>query len=149
MSEVVFHFNVADKTDYALRLLRSIHRKGARALVMGPSSHLDVVDRMLWCLPPEDFVPHVRGRGTALDADTAQLTPLLMFDEHAAVDPGLVRSHPVFVHLGEDWPAQIEAGWQRCVEIVSTDEQDRQRARQRWRRYEALGWPIARHEVPV
>ncbi len=147
MTDVAFHFNVADKTAYAARLLRKIHHASARAVLVGDEASLAAVDRLLWLAPPDDFVPHLRCTDGQPDAHAVQLNPLLLFDHQQTLNRELVGSHGVLVNLAPQVPEQVEWGWQRCIEIVSTDEDDRQSARQRWRRYESLGWNIVRHDA--
>lgn len=147
MTEVAFHFNVADKTAYTGRLLRKIYRSAARAVVVGDVATLEAVDRMLWIAAPDDFVPHLHVKAAAPDSSAVQLTPLLMFADTMPFDASLARSHQILINLSQDVPAQLDLGWQRCIEIVSLDEQDRHHARRRWRHYDALGWPIQKHEI--
>ena len=59
MTHVRFHFNVADRTDYACRLLRKATRQGAQVVVTGPAHALAGLDRALWAFDPVEFVPHV------------------------------------------------------------------------------------------
>lgn len=147
MTDVAFHFNVTDKTAYAVRLLRKIHHASARAVLVGDEASVAAVDRLLWAAPPEDFVAHLRCADGQPDADAVHLNPLLMFDLKQTLSRELVGSHGVLVNLAPRVPDQTEWGWQRCIEIVSTDEDDRQSARQRWRHYESLGWNIVRHDA--
>ena len=58
MTEIKFHFNVADSIDYACRLLRKATRQGAAVVVTGPLPVLLNLDRALWAFDPVEFLPH-------------------------------------------------------------------------------------------
>jgi DNA polymerase IIIc chi subunit len=45
----------------------------------------------------------------------------------------------VLVHLGRE-PADDADTWDRMIELVTMESEDRLQARQRWRAYEARGW---------
>lgn len=141
MTEVAFHFGVADRLAYACRLLRKAYRSAALVCVTGPSELLDTLDRQLWTFEPLEFVPHWRGaRETALPPRLVH-TPVVLVGE---VDAAQAR--PVLVNLQADVPADFERH-ERIVEIVSRDEADRAQARARWRAYEKAGATITRHEA--
>lgn len=53
---------------------------------------------------------------------------------------------PILVNLAEDVPAGFEQ-FQRVIEVVSTDGQDRSLARLRWKHYTELGYAITRHDL--
>ena len=95
MTDVAFHFNVTDKTAYAVRLLRKIHHASARAVLVGDEASVAAVDRLLWAAPPEDFVAHLRCADGQPDADAVRLNPLLMFDLKQTLSRELVGSHGV------------------------------------------------------
>jgi DNA polymerase-3 subunit chi len=50
------------------------------------------------------------------------------------------------VNLGEQVPAGFER-FERVIEVVSLDEQDRQMARSRWKHYAEHGYAITRHDL--
>ena len=61
MSDIFFHYNVADKWDYACRWLRKAWGRGLRVGVVGPPAVLQTLDTLLWSSPslrPTDFVAH-------------------------------------------------------------------------------------------
>jgi DNA polymerase IIIc chi subunit len=45
----------------------------------------------------------------------------------------------VLVHLSQQ-PAEDADTWERMIELVTLEPEDRQQARQRWRAYETRGW---------
>ena len=141
MTHVRFHFNVADSTDYACRLLRKATRQGAQVAVTGPAPALAGLDRALWAFDPIEFVPHVMLPPGQPLPERLRATPVCLV-EHAADAP----TREVLLNLGREAPEGFEA-FERVIEIVSTDEADRVAARARWRSYAAQGVTIERHEA--
>ena len=141
MTEIAFHFNVPDKLAYACRLLRKAYRSEAEVGVVGPARLLGELDRALWSFEPLEFIPHASARlaGSGL----AKHTRVWL-----AADAADVPHHAVLVNLGEDVPAGFER-FDRLIEIVSTEAEDRQAARQRWKHYGDRGYDIRKHEVGV
>jgi DNA polymerase-3 subunit chi len=129
--EVEFHTGVADKLDYACRLLRKAYRQGVRVVVVAPSPLLAALDRELWTFDERDFIPHLRLTGAGRDA-LAAATPIWLVDG----DPPADRE--VLVNLGAPVPSD-PGRWQRLIEIVSTEPDDLAGGRQRWREYLAAG----------
>jgi DNA polymerase III subunit chi len=141
LTEISFHFNVPDPTEYLCRLLRKATRQGAKVLVTGPAPALAHLDRVLWTFDPIEFLPHAMQRAGQPVPRHLSATPVWLAEdaEHAP-------HHDVLVNLGHDAPAGFES-YARVIEIVSTDETDRAAARQRWKHYAARGYDIRKHEV--
>jgi DNA polymerase-3 subunit chi len=141
MTVVSFHFNVADRREYACRLLRKATRSGARVAVAGPVQALSDLDRSLWMFDPLDFVPHWRGKSSTELPQRLRSTPIVLVDE---LDD--LGAYPVLLNLHADVPA-MDAFPARVIEIVGRHENDRAAARERWRAYARAGVTIERHEV--
>ncbi len=138
--EVAFHFNVAEPLRYLCRLLRKVDQAGMSALVCVPPGLARELDQALWTFAAEEFIPHA---SWSADQVVQARTPILIAD-HAAHWPGaqvLVNA----LSLAELPPGY--EGYARVVEIVGLDDDSRAAARQRWRAYQALGYPIKRHDV--
>src|SRR5690606_26740621 len=137
MTRVDFHFNAPDRFVYGCRVVRRAYRSKRRVLVWcDDEARLDAFDRLLWSEPPADFLPHVRA-----DDPLAAQTPIRR--THAAVD---TDTHDVLVNLGAA-PPPMFARFERLIEIVGVDEDDRAAARERWRFYRDRGYPMPRHDV--
>jgi DNA polymerase III, chi subunit len=139
VTEIAFHFNVPDKLGYACRLLRKAYRSAAEVGVLGPAPLLAELDRALWSFDQLEFIPHASTKqsgGVVGRYTRVWLAP-------SAAD---VPHHGVLVNLGDEVPEGFER-FARLIEIVSTDERDRQAARRRWRHYGDRGYTIQRHEV--
>lgn len=142
MPNVTFHFNVPQRREYVCRLLRKAYRVGARVAVVGGARELTELDRLLWTFDAVEFVPHWRGRNRASVPARLDSTPIVLVDDPQA-DAGI---YPVLVNLTGEIPAGL-AGYERVIEIVSRDEDDRAAARVRWKAYAQAGYPIEKHEV--
>jgi DNA polymerase III subunit chi len=138
-SEIEFHSGLPDKLAFTCRLLRKAYLKGAQVAVTGAPEVLTRLDQALWTFEAQEFVPHVRlTPGSAVSPRLAR-TPVCL------LDPGAQATHrEVLVNLGPDPVPGFEA-FSRVIEIVSTDPQDRDAGRRRWRSYEAQGLSIKHH----
>ena len=141
MTEIRFHFNVPSRTAYACRLLRKAARQASPIAVTGPEDRLAELDRELWAMAPAEFVAHAWTR----DAETvpASLRAGLVW---LAPDPLAAPVHQALLNLGDTMPRGFES-FQRLIELVSTDPDDRAAARERWKGYAGRGYAIDRHEV--
>jgi len=138
MTEVAFHFNAPQKLGYACRLLRKAYLKGAQLVVLVPDEQVDELDQALWLMAPGEFVPHsVPG-----DPSTVQdRSPIRLVT--AVPDTG---GSAVLINLRDEAPLGFER-FERVIDVVTMDDHDRQRARQRWRHYVAAGVEPLRHDL--
>jgi DNA polymerase III subunit chi len=144
MTEIQFHFNVPDRLAYACRLLRKAMRKVSGISVLGDADNMERLNRQLWTFEPTEFLPHVLLRGAdTLPPGMAQTPLWLLTDLHQSP-----LEHKVLVNLGAAPVSGLER-FDRLVEIVSTEPDDRDAARQRWHHYAGLGLPIQKFEVPA
>jgi DNA polymerase III subunit chi len=144
MTEIQFHFNVPDRLAYACRLLRKAMRKVAGVSVLGDAGDMERLNRQLWSFEPTEFLPHVFVRGADAVPSGLVETPLWLLTDLERCPTG----HKVLVNLGAA-PVGEPERFDRLVEIVSTEPDDRDAARQRWRHYAGLGFPIQKFEVPA
>ncbi len=138
MTEVAFHFNAPDKLGYACRLLRKAVASGSRVMVTGQSDTLRELDVALWTFAPLEFLPHCYGEVTpvALAASPVVLSESVRSAPH----------HQVLLNLGTAVPEGFER-FERLIELVSSDEEDRQVGRERWKHYADRGYAITRHDM--
>lgn len=144
MTEVSFHFNVADRTHYTCRLVRKATRAGASVVLTGAPAALAHFDRALWTFDDLEFLPHAMPKpGQRVTGQMAAATKVWLLQD-AAEAP----QHDVLVNLGVDAPAGFES-FAKLIEVVTPDEADRSAARVRWKHYANRGYAITRHEVVV
>lgn len=133
---VTFHFNVQARVPYLCRLLRKVTGAGLTAWVRLPPDELVALDQALWTFNQEEFIAH------ALVQDAqAEWSPVLL---SAGESPG--RQMQVLVNGLPDRVGDIDT-FERVVEVVGLDEQDRQAARQRWRDYAQAGMSPVSHDA--
>ena len=139
MPRVEFHSGVAAPVHFACRLLRKAWQQRVAVLVTAPADTLAALDRELWTFEAQEFVPHLRVRpGQALDA-ALRRTPIWLCE-------GLPPSPFAQVLLNLDGePPESGEPFERIIEIVPAEGDERRRARARWRAYEARGWEIRHH----
>jgi DNA polymerase-3 subunit chi len=137
MTTVDFYFNAADRVQAACRLAAQALAQGERLLVYAPEPELaSRLDRLLWTSPATGFVPHC-----AVDDPLAADTPVLIApDERAPAD-----CHAL-LNLGAECPPHF-ARFERLLEVVGTDEAEREAARGRYRLYKSRGYGIVNHDL--
>ena len=137
MSRVEFHYNVADKLAYSCRLLRKVLANELQAVVVAPEPVLRALDAALWSLGPSEFLPHCLAGAPAA---TRQASPIWLAEAWPAD-----ASRRLLLNLGQEVPAQFERA-SRHLEVVSTDPDDAEAGRLRWRHYKAMGLALERHD---
>lgn len=140
MTEVAFHFNAPDKLAYACRLLRKAVGNGASVVVTAPGEALARLNSLLWTFSQLDFIPHAM----ANDAENVRAASPVLLAESLAGLP----QRQVLVNLGVQMPAGFEQ-FERVIEVVALDDEDRQLARGRWKHYTDLGYAITRHDLAL
>lgn len=123
-----------------MRLIRKAVGAGAKLWVVGESPLLHQLDSALWSLSETGFLTHC-----LVDAPD----DILLRSSVVLVPAHLQQSHPAFpilVNLSAKMPSHFE-GYTRVIEVVSTEVEDRDSARVRWKAYSQLGYPIARHDL--
>jgi DNA polymerase-3 subunit chi len=140
MTEVAFHFNTPDRIAYACRLLRKAVASGAKLVVTGSTETLQQLDIALWNFSPSDFVPHCYVHDHAL---LVNASPVVL---SASAQAGPHRQ--VLVNLDTCVPEGFEH-FDRVIELVGLDDEDRQLARRRWKHYVDQGYAITRHDLTL
>jgi DNA polymerase III subunit chi len=132
VTRIDFYHYAEDKLRFACRLAATAFEKGSPLVVFSPDTQvLSGFDRLLWTYQSTRFVPHCR----AGDRIATQ-TPVILADS----EQGLPH-HDVLLNLGDEWPPFF-ASFGRLLEIVGTDEEDKQRARGRFAFYRKRGYDI-------
>ena len=137
MTRIDFYLQAPNKLDVACKLVGKAFAAKNRVLVYSPD---DVVaralDKLLWTTPAIAFVPHCM----AHDPLAAE-TPVVIAGEGDA--PG---HDDVLLNLHREWPSFFPR-FQRLLEIVGPDEDDKAAARARFRAYRDRGFPIHTHDL--
>ena len=137
MTQIDFYSNVSDKLATACRIAAKAYGLGHRMLVLCPDSAVaQRVDRLLWTMPPTGFVPHC-----APSDPLAAVTPVIV--DHRGDEP---LCDEVLLNLRPEWPPFF-GRFERLVEIVSLDEEDRRQGRERYKFYRDRGYDIRNHDL--
>lgn len=138
MTRIDFHSNVPDKIAYACRLTRKARAADSRlVLLVKDRQELAALDQALWTFSELEFLPHVLA-GDPL----APQTPIILTDRDDAELP----HYHVLVNLSSGTPAHF-ARFERMIEIVSSDDAEKDAARDRYRFYKQRGYPLTHIEA--
>lgn len=137
MTSIDFYFNAEDKLQVACRLAGKALAQKKRLLIYAPEPETaQRLDRMLWTWPPTGFVPHCQVH----DPEAAH-TPVLI-----ATDSEAPPACEVLLNLSPETPPHFER-FERLLEIVARDDEERKAARARYRWYRDRGYPIGDHDL--
>ena len=137
MTQIDFYTHVQDKARTACRLAAKAFAQDLRLMVLCPDAEAVArLDRLLWTFSATGFVPHCLA-GDPL----ASVTPVIL-DATTAEPP----HDQVLLNLRSERPPFFSR-FQRLIEIVSRDEEDRERARERYRFYRDRGYEIRNHDL--
>ncbi len=141
MTEIAFHFNTPHKLNYACRLLRKAFSSGAKVMVWAPTERLTELDMALWEVGANDFVAHCM-----IDAPDYVLSrsPIVLCSDVSPLNA--LPHHEVLLSLGDTLASGFEK-FERVIELVSTDDEDKALARLRWKTYQERGYSMKRHDL--
>lgn len=132
MTQVFFYHGASDRLAAACALLGGAHAKRKPVLVYSVDNALAAhLDRMLWTHSALGFVPHCR-----IDSPLADETPILITD--SLVNP---PQEERLMNLSHEPPPGFSR-FQRLIEVVGQDEDDRNVARARVKAYKESGCEI-------
>jgi DNA polymerase-3 subunit chi len=138
VTRIDFYTSVADKLQTACRIASKVYSLGHRIVIFCPDADVaNRIDRLLWTQPPTGFIPHC-----IAGSDLTAITPVVIDFRGDAPPPHA----EVLVNLSAQWPP-LFARFERLVEIVSTDGEDRQLARERFKFYRDRGYDIRTHAL--
>ena len=129
MPRVTFYFNVRNREHALCQLLGKALAQGLSGCVLtGSQAASMALDRLLWEVPQTGFLPHCNG-----DSPQAARTPFIV--DHR---PEQIPTRQILFNWSNLLPSVLDQ-FDRVVEIVDADPENRQAARARWRAYRALG----------
>ena len=137
MTQIDFYTHVENKHQTLCALAAKMLARNMRMTILTPDSEAtERVDRLLWTQPAIGFLPHCRAHHRL-----AALTPIIV--DHVA-EP--IVHEQVLVNLCQDLPG-VFSRFERLIEIVGLDEDDRGHARNRFRFYRERGYEIRTHDL--
>jgi DNA polymerase-3 subunit chi len=132
VTRIDFYHYAEDKLRFACRLAALAFERDNRVVAYSSDPQvLSAFDRLLWTFQSVKFVPHCRA-GDAIAAET----PVIL-----ATAGDEVPHHDVLLNLDDEWPPFF-ASFERLLEIVAVDDEDKQRARGRYAFYKKRGYEI-------
>jgi DNA polymerase-3 subunit chi len=132
VTRIDFYHYAEDKLRFACRLAATAYERSSRLVVYSAdTARLQGFDRDLWSFSDVKFVPHCFA-GAAVAAET----PIVL-----AASGDDLPHHDVLLNLDDEWPPFF-ASFERLLEIVSTDESDKEKARARYSFYVKRGYDI-------
>ena len=137
MTRIDFYTNAADKVATACRIVAKGYQLKHRIVVACPDAETaQRIDRLLWTSPATGFIPHC-----AATDPLAAVTPVVI--DHRGEEP---LHDQVLVNLKPEWPPHF-GRFERLIEIVTADDEDRGQARERYRFYRDRGYEIRTHDL--
>ena len=137
MTQIDFYTNVVDKLATACRLAQKGHAVGCRIVASCPDAETaQRLDRMLWMSPATGFTPHCEATHAL-----AAVTPIVI--DHRGGEPA---HDEVLMNLTDESPP-LFARFERLIEIVTLDEDDKRLARGRYKFYRDRGYEIRVHDL--
>ena len=137
MTQIDFYTHVENKLATACTLAGKAHARGLKVTVLLPHEEAaQRFDRLLWTTPALGFVPHC-----GPDDPLASETPVILDWRGEQF-----LNEDVLLNLRAEWPPSFSR-FQRLIEIVSRDDEDRAQARERFRHYRDRGYEIRTHDL--
>ena len=137
MTQIDFYFHVENKLHTACALSAKACARGLRVLAFCADADAGMkFSRLLWTAQAVSFIPHCTP-GDPL----AAVTPVIV--DHDSANP---PHDEVLINLRPEWPPFFSR-FQRLIEIVSLDEEDRSQARARFKFYRDRGYEIKSHDL--
>lgn len=147
MLRVDFAFGAHDRIAQAVRTTQRHVNKGTPLMVFcDDEQRLERYDYQLWALEDTAFVAHERLTPHALEG----LKVYLVDTESWPLLPAKLATVPYqsawLLNLADQLPPEPQA-LSRILEVVGPEDDDREKARMRWRQYQRLGADLHSHRL--
>jgi DNA polymerase-3 subunit chi len=137
MTRIDFYSSSEPKLQVACRLTAKAVQRQMRVVIFAPDENTARgIDKLLWTFQATGFIPHCMASDSL-----ASETPVLI-----AREDGEMPHHKVMLNLHGESPHSFSR-FERLIELVSSDDNDRQLARSRYRFYRDRGYEINHHEL--
>lgn len=137
MTQIDFYFNAPSKLDVIRKLVVKASQAGSSVLLYTQDAALQQqVDLYLWISQTLSFIPHV-----SCQHPLAKQTSILIGD-----DASLLAKPDVLINLDMGVP-DCFARFNRLLEVVAEDAEDRELSRQRFRFYRERGFNLITHDL--
>src|SRR4051812_37875651 len=137
MTQIDFYFHVENKLQMACALSAKACARGMRVLAYcADADASQKLSRLLWTAQAVSFIPHCKP-GDPL----AAVTPVIV--DHERTEP---PHDQLLINLRHEWTPYCSR-FQRLIETVSLAEEDRSKARERFKFYRDRGYAIQNHDL--
>lgn len=137
MTRIDFYSNAEPKLHIACQLIAKAVQQQLRVVVYAPDDGAARgIDRLLWTFQATGFVPHLMATHAL-----AVETPVVIARGEAEIP-----FYQIMVNLNDEAPESFSR-FERLIEVVGKDDQDRQLARNRYRHYRDRGYEIQHHDL--
>jgi DNA polymerase III subunit chi len=137
MTRIDFYSNAETKLQVACQLVAKAVQQQLQVVVFAPDEEAARgIDRMLWTFQATGFVPHAMATHAL-----AGETPVVIAREEAEI-----LHFRLMVNLHAAAPSSFSR-FERLIEIVGKDDEDRRLARDRYRHYRDRGYEIQHHDL--
>lgn len=128
-----------DKDRFICRVVDKAYRAGHRVYILtADEAQARALDELLWTFRPGSFVPHDVHSG---QDDRERDTPVLIGHQEPPA-----HHHDVLISLWREVPTFF-CRFERLIECVGADEDDKTQSRTRFRFYRDRGYPLETHQV--
>jgi len=137
MTRIDFYSNAEPKLQVACQLAAKAVQQSLRVLILAPEDNTArAIDKLMWTFPATGFLPHCM-----VHDRLAPETPVLI-----ARDFEVLPHDQVLLNLASDAPVPFTC-FQRLIELVASDDADKQAGRARFRFYRDRGYEIHHHDL--
>jgi DNA polymerase-3 subunit chi len=137
MTRIDFYSNAESRLQTACLLIGKAFQKRMKVLVFAPDREIaHSINRLLWTFRATGFVPH------CLSGDRlAPRTPVVI-----AGNPDVAGHDQLILNLSHECPTAFSR-YQRLIEVVGREAEERRVARERWRFYKERGYEVNHVEL--
>ena len=147
MLRVDFAFGAHDRIAQAVRTTERHVSKGTTLMVFcDDDQRLERYDQQLWALEDTAFVAHERLTPHALEGLKVYLIDNESWPLLSAKLMTSAYQSSWLLNLADHLPPEPQA-LSRILEVVGTEDDDREKARVRWRQYQKLGADLHSHRL--
>ena len=137
MTSIDFYFNAEDRLQVACRLAAKAASQNTRMVIYAPDGDTaSRIDKLLWTWQALAFVPHC-----APHDPIAAETPIVIAAGEETPD-----GFGVLLNLASGAPPHFER-FERLLELVGRDDEEKQAGRGRYRYYRDRGYKITDHDL--
>lgn len=142
MPKATFYTHVANPSAFIVRLVSKAVKEGNKILIWSDSSSLiEQIDRDLWQIDPESFLPHQQW---STHQPMPNDTPILL--AYGDTLPRIKHDWMV-LNLSPDFWGNTSNQPKRIFEIVSNNIEELNDARNRFKSYRQHGFEIEHHKM--